>query len=795
MPKEGEAVRCSILGALEGASRLALLVFPLVAAAGVSETEYRRYLASDPSPATYTEDINPLIELLRRSPRAMSPTAAINRIVRDWHLPASAAEGVLELIVLSGASARDRKQIQALKARRQRAASTVVDLGGEFPEAWHVILWYLHDSGQCSDRNFQDRYFKNPWAASDFVRRPSSDCEEWRFLVPQFAIPSALLYGRIAEGSHSQLDTTVALWAFRDALIREGVEFTRPARLFAERRYWLELYGLGLDDAVLAEARLRSAQELEVMLSGPKSSDAVVIDGAEVEGAGFANSIAGNLQQAWIGALLAAGRREEAADWVRRWHWDSNTPSPGDAGTPPNADPDAIELKTRAALVQMVESDRELDAFDAFVATGLFSEHPFSTVAGERFAIGLMEDHGYSEIATYIRERSCDYRDREEPDLWHEFPTEVRSFRAALAARITSLRAQRTCGTADTEPHSAPSAGRAWVEHPVPTARRSPGPKPNRPTVPAIAKAALAPFDIVRYSGSGAKAAAISVSQDVDPVGEVSGGGYWLHLSDDRGRTWRGPYYLGLQQFEPYVVVSRSRIPLIRDGVLEVEVEVRELDPDSITFPPIGLRTRRTAKNLYLSMPLDNIERDSDGDGLTDLLEDKLQTNPRDVDTDHDGIWDDVDPLPQVSAKGAPIADVEVLKLTLTGIFGYDEAAIGTGGQTAGDDAALDVVSAIARTAKRHPASARQHVLFLQADEGLFHGISVPGHIVIVTAEQSRAIREKYGLFYPVKLGLWFNHAHTKAVVNWSAGWVGGTLRFQKVEGRWLPPEREGWIT
>jgi len=44
--------------------------------------------------------------------------------------------------------------------------------------------------------------------------------------------------------------------------------------------------------------------------------------------------------------------------------------------------------------------------------------------------------------------------------------------------------------------------------------------------------------------------------------------------------------------------------------------------------------------------PEKTIERDSDFDGWTDTEEREAHTNPFDVDTDHDGIWDPEDPNP-----------------------------------------------------------------------------------------------------------------------------------------------------
>ncbi len=45
--------------------------------------------------------------------------------------------------------------------------------------------------------------------------------------------------------------------------------------------------------------------------------------------------------------------------------------------------------------------------------------------------------------------------------------------------------------------------------------------------------------------------------------------------------------------------------------------------------------------------PEKTIQKDSDFDGWTDIQEREAHTNPFDVDTDHDGVWDPEDPNPQ----------------------------------------------------------------------------------------------------------------------------------------------------
>jgi hypothetical protein len=83
----------------------------------------------------------------------------------------------------------------------------------------------------------------------------------------------------------------------------------------------------------------------------------------------------------------------------------------------------------------------------------------------------------------------------------------------------------------------------------------------------------------------------------------------------------------------------------------------------------------------------------------------------------------------------------------------------------------------------------------VQGEKTMFQGLTLPGQVVIVTAEEAHEIRKKYGIFYPVEVHAWFNHARTKAFVLWSARWTGGTLRFETKDGRWQEPEGDYWIT
>jgi hypothetical protein len=133
---------------------------------------------------------------------------------------------------------------------------------------------------------------------------------------------------------------------------------------------------------------------------------------------------------------------------------------------------------------------------------------------------------------------------------------------------------------------------------------------------------------VIRVGQEGRRIAAIVQSQALDPVGEISAGAYWVLLSDDGGATWGDPLYTGLRINQPYIVRPVSALPLFDGDHLRLEVEVREIDPAQIRFPPISLPVKRTAGGLFLDLPLAALSRDKDGDGLTNLVEARLLTDP-----------------------------------------------------------------------------------------------------------------------------------------------------------------------
>jgi hypothetical protein len=296
-------------------------------------------------------------------------------------------------------------------------------------------------------------------------------------------------------------------------------------------------------------------------------------------------------------------------------------------------------------------------------------------------------------------------------------------------------------------------------------------------------------FGVINAMREEDRVVAICVSQDYDPVGEVSSGAYWVLLSSDGGRTWDPPLYTGLRVNQPYVV-RLSRLPLLEENHIQIEVEIAELDPSEIHFPPVLLQPKRVAKGLYLDIPLELLQKDSDGDGLTDLAEERLLTDPESRDTDGDGLEDSVDPLPNVPFRreAPPSATARALAAFLADNWNVDRAAI------------IEGIPAGPRPlccAKDKVRTVDEKTLFLIADRGLFSALEPTKRVVVLTAEEAEAAEQKFGPFFPQRLKLFvFDRSGRRAYVIWDASWEGGqTLLEEQPDGTWKATPTTSWIT
>jgi len=290
----------------------------------------------------------------------------------------------------------------------------------------------------------------------------------------------------------------------------------------------------------------------------------------------------------------------------------------------------------------------------------------------------------------------------------------------------------------------------------------------------------------IRLEKKGDEVAGIAISRGLDPMGEVGLGAYWVLHSSDGGKSWDDPLYTGLRENMPYVVLPASKLPLMHGDRLEVEVEVHELDTSSITFPPTELRSKRDQKGLYIELPWDVLRRDSDDDGIPDLVEERLGTDPRDADTDGDGIIDGKDGLPLVAFKPGMSTESEVLLTVLKDFY------LGGGAIIVGMPSAPAEMNAC----DLRTSNVMEPTLFLIGDRALFAPVDINRRVIVMSPEEMAAYSAKFGPTYGGDVSLMMvSHDGMHAKVEINQSWTGQTLELKKVDGKWTVVGGSSWIT
>lgn len=353
---------------------------------------------------------------------------------------------------------------------------------------------------------------------------------------------------------------------------------------------------------------------------------------------------------------------------------------------------------------------------------------------------------------------------------------------AALAPLIAAAGGAET-GIARARRTTVISAPPPFAELALPSAYR--GPRPAATRLPAGVAPLPEGFLQVRFERNGDRAVAISLSQTYDPTGEVSQGGYWVHLSDDGGRHWQRPLYTGLSDRFPYVVPSASLMPLLNGDRLDLEVEVAELDTASIFYPPVALRSRRQARNLYLQIPLAELARDGNGDGITDIAAGRLLLDRART----DGGTPFVIGTDAGTDCGAPDRDRAARIALLGQLFAEGGRAIVE---------PLDRPPGVAGFGAgwRSSAAALDRPIFIRGDARDYVCLRPNRMMIVYSEDDLTALGRFHPDFHAVEVPrIVFNRARDRGYVQWSAGWTGGTYRLRLVNGAWIVETIGSWIT
>lgn len=123
----------------------------------------------------------------------------------------------------------------------------------------------------------------------------------------------------------------------------------------------------------------------------------------------------------------------------------------------------------------------------------------------------------------------------------------------------------------------------------------------------------------------------------------------WLAISMDDGLSYRY-FNTGLTNNHCYAFSSSSKLPLfLNDTVLQVVVNIVELDTD-IEFCGKWYEYKTVDSNVVLHLNCNEIALDSDSDGLTNIIEQRMLLNSNNRDTDNDGVPDNVDTNPRFAS-------------------------------------------------------------------------------------------------------------------------------------------------
>jgi hypothetical protein len=277
-------------------------------------------------------------------------------------------------------------------------------------------------------------------------------------------------------------------------------------------------------------------------------------------------------------------------------------------------------------------------------------------------------------------------------------------------------------------------------------------------TASRIVRPLPAGFDFLRMEAHGDDVVAVASSQNIDPTRGASAGGYWILRSADRGATWNPPLYTGLRVLQPYEVVIGSTLPMLRDDGVRIEVATMELDG-------------RIKELVAVDLKWTDLERDSDHDGLTDLMEERLLTDPNAADTDGDGLLDGVDPLPQVALRDSDGETAPILAAAIEQYYGSGVAHIS------------------GKFERDVPT------MFIAGDPADFAAMKSRMRIIVIGDAEVDAASKKFGPTTATRVSpVIIDHTGTRAWVQLCDGDRGTTYVLAKRDGAWTALQVAAWV-
>lgn len=537
-----------------------------------------------------------------------------------------------------------------------------------------------------------------------------------------------------------------------------------------------KLIDIGLLDEALNFAEGVDPAILRMALQPRSGKYAATIDGFALKSTTFPNAVAEN----YAAILALAGRSSEA-----RATLDLIGP--------------AEKRKQARACLDAAKPDCEVGSEGQVTIDALVVDQFLTDPRGDPYVLLEPSNRGFSSTEPPIAETLCRMLDRPseqrdcadersgaaaEPEaldagdrkLWNSLdaaggPSLAQAMRryAALIPARTVANASAPVRRASIDPAPPPFSEKILTQAMIGKVRANPAPN---------AYAALPPgYSLVRFERSGSRAVAVSLSTRYDPNGEVSAGGYWVHLSNDGGKTWDQPLYTGLAEFFPYVVPATSRLPMIAGDNVHVEVREQLIDTASISYPPVRMHVRRKRSGIFLDIPLADLRADRNGDRLTDiaahhlLLDEQGGSTPFVVGRDKNCS----------NASPETLARLEILKQ----LFEAEASAL----VETPDHKSLSATWQRIKPSGKPP-------IFLLGNPDDWRCVFVDRPMVVYGKDDRDRLRRFSPDFQLIELpSIRWNRTLTRGFVRWNMGWTGGAYRLTRDGGGWKLETISSWIS
>jgi hypothetical protein len=365
---------------------------------------------------------------------------------------------------------------------------------------------------------------------------------------------------------------------------------------------------------------------------------------------------------------------------------------------------------------------------------------------------------------------------RRNPERWRPRVCDVAAS-VLTAHRVRTARARSTEANDGGAATDAPAAtADVWHEQPLP-ASATPETSTYRPASdgPLAVITEGLPGQLLQIVGDGRRRVEIRTSQALDPVGEVSAGGYWLRISEDGGQHYGTPLYSGLRVMQPYLLRPGARLASLSGDTLRLDAQLWEQDVRELRFPPQAATALRRRDGVRLQTTLSELARDSDGDGLSDIAERAMLLDPDRPDSDGDGIGDADDPLPNVARRNDADALGQALQAALPLLLSTE---------TPRSAAAPD------GTALGHGAR------FVVGDPAPFAALRSRERLIVLSRTDAARVARKRGVFLPLEIELLqLDHAGRRGLLIWSNRWSGGVIELRRENGHWTASSAGHYVT